>query len=148
MNNPHFLPEEEFLSIYAKVPRLTIDTVITSPEGVVLALRSIQPYYGLWHVPGGTLYKDERIEDAAVRIAKNETGLDTTFAGYLGCMEFPGEVRSGVTLHTISIVVHLKMLGGTLRADEHASDIRFFNTIPKNMEPIQEKFMREHTLLG
>ena len=65
-----YLSHEDFLSIYSRVPRLCVDLIITSEEGVLLSLRAIEPYLGQWHFPGGTVYKGETIEEAAKRVAK------------------------------------------------------------------------------
>ena len=59
MNN--HLSDEEFYSIYSKVPRLALDVVIRSDEGILLSLRAIEPHKGLWHLPGGTVYRGETI---------------------------------------------------------------------------------------
>ena len=46
------LPQEEFEWIFSRVPRLTVELVITAPRrGVLLSLREIEPCKGLWHLP-------------------------------------------------------------------------------------------------
>ena len=88
MQSPFRLSNEDFAYIYSKVPRFNVDLIIrTEDGGVVLVKRSIEPHIGSWHLPGGTLYKGETISDAAVRVAKAETGFDTEVIEQLGCME-------------------------------------------------------------
>ena len=43
-----------------------------------------QKAYGLWNLPAGYVDKGEEIEAAAVREAKEETGLDVKLAGEIG----------------------------------------------------------------
>lgn len=146
--DPRYLSNEDFFSIYAKVPRLNVDLVLKTEEGVLLALRSIEPYKGQWHLPGGTVYKGETIEEATYRVCKKETGLESRFVKCLGYMEFPHEVRGGVSMHTISIAVQLSVTGGSLLHDEHAEDLAYFKVLPENIvrehgEFLQEKFREE-----
>ena len=140
--NKHFLTDEEFFSIYSKVPRLNVDLVIKSPEGILMVFRTIEPNKNMWHLPGGTVYKEEKIEEAAVRVAKKETGLDCTFVQCLGYMEFPKEMRSGVSIHTISIVIEMTVGGGELRHDEHAKELTFFKEVPENVITEHGAFVR------
>lgn len=84
-------------------------------------------------MPGGTVYKEERIADAALRIAKKETGLDCQFVECRGYMEFPSEMRSGVAVHTVSIVIEVSVIGGEVRHDENAKELKYFKDIPENI---------------
>ena len=50
------LPKDEFDWIFSRVPRLTVEVVISEPgRGVLLSLRDIEPCRGMWHLPGGTV---------------------------------------------------------------------------------------------
>lgn len=140
--NTHYLSDEEFSAIYGKVPRLNIDLVIKSDEGILLALRTIEPHQGSWHLPGGTIYKDEKIIDAAARIAEKETGLIIKAGRCLGYMEFPREMRSGVEIHTISIAIEASPVGGTLRHDENAKELKYFKELPEKIIPEQGAFLK------
>ena len=48
-----------FDEIYSKVPRLCVDIIIKSEDGILLPLRSIEPYEGKWHIPGGQYIKEK-----------------------------------------------------------------------------------------
>ena len=50
MEIPKRLSYVEFKKIYSRVPRLSVELVILIPGGVLLTLRSIEPYMGEWHV--------------------------------------------------------------------------------------------------
>jgi ADP-ribose pyrophosphatase YjhB (NUDIX family) len=137
-----YLPDEEFYAIYGKVPRLTLDIVLRNENGVLMSLRNIEPYFDYWHLPGGTVYKDETVPQATIRIAKRETGLDVTYVKTLGHMEFPDEIRQGVNIHTISIVVEAKVEGGDLAHDETAQDVAWFTDIPENTIEQHKLFLK------
>lgn len=140
METPFRLSDEDFAYIYTKVPRLNVDLVIRIDGGVVLVKRGIEPHIGAWHVPGGTVYKNEKLEDAAVRVAKHETGLDVQVVKHLGFMEFPNEKRGDLNVHTISIVIEVSKVGGELKHDTHAKEIKVFHELPDGGEGIDEHF--------
>lgn len=54
-------------------PYVTVDTIIEVKGGIVLIRRSNPPFG--WAIPGGFLDYGETLEEAAVREAKEETGL-------------------------------------------------------------------------
>ena len=58
-------------------PKVAVGTVIrTADDRVVLVRRAIEPGYGLWVFPGGYVDRGEQVLDAAVREAREESGLD------------------------------------------------------------------------
>jgi ADP-ribose pyrophosphatase YjhB (NUDIX family) len=62
------LPQQEFDWIFSRVPRLTVEVVIASPDrGVLLALREFGPCAGLWHLPGGTVRFGEPVTRPVAR---------------------------------------------------------------------------------
>ncbi len=50
-SNLKYLPFEEFQEIYSKVPRLCVEVVLRSDEGIMLTKRTINPWKGMWHFP-------------------------------------------------------------------------------------------------
>ncbi len=70
-----FLEKELFSSIIENTPLISIDLVIKNSENkILLGQRINKPACGSWFVPGGRIYKDEKIEDAFKRITKDEIG--------------------------------------------------------------------------
>jgi len=53
----------------------------------LLTRRQNEPAKGEWFWPGSRLYKGERLDDAAVRVAGEELGLDTVDIKRLGVSE-------------------------------------------------------------
>lgn len=71
-------------------PLVAIDLIIRDAGNrVLLGLRTNEPAKGLYFVPGGRIYKNERISDAFERILKAETGCVSTFdvARFVGVYE-------------------------------------------------------------
>ncbi|HJQ23509.1 MAG TPA: NUDIX hydrolase [Blastocatellia bacterium] len=86
-------------------PSVTVDVVLFCREGerlqVLLIKRARAPFKGAWAFPGGFVDQDEKLEAAAARELKEETGLAGVRLEQLGAFGDPGrDPRS----HTISIV--------------------------------------------
>lgn len=81
-------------------PAPTVDTIIYSPErGIVLVERGRPPYGHA--LPGGFIEEGETAEKAAVREAKEETGLDISLRSLLGVYSDP---ERDPRRHTMSVV--------------------------------------------
>ncbi|WP_027188328.1 NUDIX domain-containing protein [Desulfovibrio cuneatus] len=81
-------------------PAPTVDVVLYCPvRGVVLVQRKNPPHG--WALPGGFIDYGEAAETAAVREAKEETGLDVCLVGLLGVYSDPQRDPRG---HTMSVV--------------------------------------------
>lgn len=66
-------------------PGLTVDCVIfgldleSASLNVVLIERDLEPFAGMWAIPGGFVRKNESLETAALRELKEETGIEDVF---------------------------------------------------------------------
>jgi 8-oxo-dGTP diphosphatase len=77
-----------------------VDVVIYAPgRGVVLVERANPPYG--WALPGGFVDYGESCEHAAIREAKEETGLDVELTGIVGVYSDPDR---DPRQHTMSVV--------------------------------------------
>ena len=114
------LDAASFLNVVAVTPLISIDLVIVrGGTEVLLGLRTNRPAQGSWFVPGGRIVKNERVQQALVRIAENELGLgnvvenDALRPALLGVFEhfyadcFAGD--AGVSTHyvVIAYVIHV-----------------------------------------
>lgn len=142
--NKYPLSPKVFFDIYSKVPRLCVDLVIKSNEGILLAKRSIEPCNGFWHLPGGMIFKKEKIADAILRVAKEETGLVVKPKKLLGHIEFLNEVRSNtdIRFHSVSIAMEVKPMSNDFSPDENASELKYFKKLPSKMIKEQKEFLK------
>jgi len=102
-------------------PRLAADIIIEFPDGdIILIRRGVEPYKESWALPGGGVEIGETVEQAAIREAKEETGLDIQLDKIVGVYSDPRRDPRG---HTVSIVFHAKPIGGTLSAATDACDV-------------------------
>lgn len=78
------MTQEEFEASIAW-SRVVAACVIKDKEGKYLLVQEAQPkVYGLWNLAAGHVDKGESIEDAAIREAKEETGLDVSLISKIG----------------------------------------------------------------
>lgn len=139
------IPFEEYRSIYARVPRLCIDLIIKTGQGILLTLRDIDPGKGLWHFPGGTLLLHESIAEGACRIAHEETGLKVYDPVFLGVMEF--NTHGNPYFHTVSLVYQVSHEHKTPTGSYQGREIRFFQELPEKMIDEHKQFIVVNQLL-
>jgi ADP-ribose pyrophosphatase YjhB (NUDIX family) len=140
------LSSQEFEAIYSKVPRLCVEVIIKSKEGIVLSLRAVPPCIGQWHLPGGTVFFNESMEQTVKRVAKEECGLNVAIERMLHYIDYM-EFDEGFGRHTISIAFLVKPLSGKLRHDFQAIDIGFFKRLPGNTIKKQKEFLLKYKLI-
>lgn len=109
-------------------PLLAVDALIIYRGKIVLINRKNPPFEGSYALPGGFVEVGETVERAAVREAREETGLDIELIRLLGVYSDPSRDPRG---HTVS-VCFLAAGKGKLKAGSDAKGIRLFslNEIP------------------
>lgn len=113
-------------------PLMTADIIIelenNNKTQIVLIERLNAPFG--WAIPGGFVDKGESIESAAIREAKEETGLDVTLKCLLGCYSDPGR---DPRFHTASLV-YIASANGVPVAGDDAKTTRLFDIDSINVE--------------
>lgn len=98
-----------------RTPALTVDVVIECAGGIVLVRRRYPPKG--WALPGGFVDYGERVPHAAVREAKEETGLEVTLTDLLGVYSDP---KRDPRRHTASVVYIGRAEGAPAGGDDAA----------------------------
>ncbi|MBU4265611.1 MAG: NUDIX hydrolase [Candidatus Altiarchaeales archaeon] len=108
-----------------KIPRLTVDAVILDREknSIVLVKRGIYPFEGMWALPGGFVEYKETVENATIREAKEETGLDIEIERMVGVYSDPERDPRG---HTVAVTFLCRRVGGELNAGDDAAEAKEF----------------------
>jgi 8-oxo-dGTP diphosphatase len=92
----------------------------------LLIKRKNNPYKGFWALPGGFIEYGETVEHAAIREAREETGISVDINGLVGVYSDPDRDPRG---HTVSICFLAQPRGGKLLPSTDATDAAYF-TIP------------------
>jgi 8-oxo-dGTP diphosphatase len=101
---------------------------------LLLARRGVPPHLGDWNVVGGFVQPDEHPEDAAIREAREETGLDVAIGELVGMWvdrygDLPGDD------FTLNIYYRACPLGGRQVAQSDVTELEWFEagSLPPNM---------------
>ncbi|MCX6640761.1 MAG: NUDIX hydrolase [bacterium] len=110
-------------------PKPVVDIIIEIGGGIILIKRKNPPYG--WAIPGGFVDYGESIETAALREAKEETGLDLTDLRQFHVYSDP---TRDARVHTISTVFTARGWGTPQAADD-AAEIGIFtrDTLPADL---------------
>lgn len=98
---------------------------------------------GMWGLPGGGIEPGENVIGAAVREAKEETGLNIQTGDIVGVYSEPGEGRvvtyedNGDIRHLVDIVLAAEIISGEIEMSEESLDLRFFHPddFPRDIAP-------------
>ena len=95
--------------------------------GIVLLKRGVEPALGKWVFPGGYVDRGEELTAAALREAREESGLDVRLEGLVNIYSYSGTAP-------IIVVYAASIVGGELCADEECLEARLFEAdkIPWN----------------
>jgi 8-oxo-dGTP diphosphatase len=94
-------------------PALTVDIIIQIQGGIVLIERKNPPYG--WALPGGFVDYGESLESAALREAKEETGVDLVELKQFRAYSDPGR---DPRQHTVTVVFSANGRGDPEAADD------------------------------
>lgn len=133
------LTDEVYDSVYSAVPRLTVDLVIRTARGFVLARRDIPPWKGYWHLPGGRVRMGETIRETIERVAKYETNLDVKQGRLLGVIEY---LRIRDKRHDVALVYLASRRGGRLRGSDLGRSVGIFLVPPGRTIAAQKAFLK------
>lgn len=107
-------------SVQLKNPIPTVDIIIEKQTGIVLIKRKNPPEG--WALPGGYVDYGESLEDAAIREAKEETGLSVHLVRQFHTYSAP---ERDLRHHTIS-TVFVAHAEGDAQARDDAEDVGIF----------------------
>jgi ADP-ribose pyrophosphatase YjhB (NUDIX family) len=137
---------KQFKAIYSQVPRLTVEVVVKTPEGILLTLRRLPSWHNQWHLPGGTVYYEETLKEAVKRIAREEIGVTVTVGRLLGYIEYTSETKERGFGWSVGLAFACTIQSGTLRGSIQAEEIQFFKTLPANTVAETKVFLEKTVL--
>lgn len=123
-----------------KNPFPTVDIIIEYKGGVILIKRKNPPFG--WALPGGFVDYGESLENAAIREAKEETGLDISLIRQFHTYSEP---HRDTRFHTITTVYIARAEGGIAAGDD-AAEAGLFNkdNLPDNIAFDHMKILEDY----
>ena len=138
---------------YPEQPLLGVSVALWRDARVLIARRGKPPLAGLWSLPGGLVELGERLETAARRELKEETGLTGNLVGIADWREIiVRDAASAVERHYVLAVFAGYWRDGEPRAGADADQVRWADG--KDLQELQmtdgsaEAILRARRFLG
>lgn len=101
-------------------PKIASGVIATVGDGIVLARRGIAPRVGYWGFPSGYVDRGERVDDAAVREAREEVGAEVAIDRLVGIYSYTGR--------PVVVVVYAgRVVGGAVAAGHETTEVGVFS---------------------
>jgi ADP-ribose pyrophosphatase YjhB (NUDIX family) len=112
---------------FPEAPLVGVGAIIIEDSRVVLVKRAHPPLQAQWSIPGGVLEVGELVREAAIREAREETGLIVEPADLLGVYDrVLRDVEQRVQYHYVLIDFLCRRVGGELLAASDAAEVGWF----------------------
>jgi 8-oxo-dGTP diphosphatase len=112
---------------FPEIPLVGIGAIIIEGDHIVLVKRAHPPIQGHWSIPGGVLEVGEMVREAAVREAREETGLIVEPGELLGVYDrILRDAEHRVQYHYVLVDFLCRPIGGELLAASDAAEVRWF----------------------
>lgn len=142
----NFIEQELYNKILENIPIVCCDLLIYNSGSYLLVRRNQEPCKGQLYFPGGRLFKHETLEQACIRIAKNECGLDCVVRKFLGVYETDFATGpNNIPVHTINLTYFLHAKNSNVTIDPTSSEYMWVsqNHIPQELSLKLKEFIEE-----
>ena len=141
-----WIPDDDWRTIVANVPLVSVDLVIEHDGGVLLGKRENEPAKGEWFVPDGTVLKNESRTDAVHRVATDELGESVVIDACLGTYEHfyeTADVDGVDSKHYLATGYrcHFERDDPEIVGDDQHSGFRVFWPPFENLHPYVEQYL-------
>lgn len=93
---------------------------------ILVVKRAFEPGAGKWSVPGGLVELGEKLSDACIREAEEETGLKVQVLELINVFDMIDRDQSGrIKYHYILADFLVKPIGGELKPNAEVSELRW-----------------------
>ena len=111
---------------YPTHPLVGVGAVVIQDGKILLVKRAFDPGAGKWSVPGGLVELGEKLSDACVREAEEETGLKIQVLELINVFDMIDKEESGaVQYHYVLVDFLAKPTGGELRPNAEVTELRW-----------------------
>lgn len=112
---------------FPEAPLVGVGAIIIEDSRVLLVKRAHPPLQAQWSIPGGVLEVGEPVREAAVREAREETGLTVEPGELLGVYDrILRNAEKRVQYHYVLIDFLCRRVAGDLAAASDAVEVKWF----------------------
>lgn len=136
------IPQDKYDYILQNMPISCVDVCIVSEEGVLLVKRNTEPAKGKWWVPGGRVFKGEKLVDCAKRKCLEEVNLNCIIGPIVHTDETVFETGpSNIPVHSINVCFLAIPHSNKIKIDSYSDDFAWFPHISDCLHPYVKKCM-------
>ena len=118
---------------YPDRPIVGVGAVIVESGRALVVRRGTEPLKGEWSIPGGAVELGETLRQAAVREAKEETGLEVEAGEVLEVVDrIMPDPQQNIQYHYVLVDFLCRRISGEARAAADASELRWIT--PEELE--------------
>jgi len=122
---------------YPDRPIVGVGAVIIENGRALLVRRGTEPLKGQWSIPGGVVELGETLRQAAVREAKEETGLEVEAGEVLEVVDrIMRDPQHRVQYHYVLVDFLCRLISGEARSGADASELRWITPEELDTFPI------------
>ena len=149
------LSKDKFLTVIDAAPLVAMDLVVVRGGAeILLGLRNNRPAQGFWFVPGGRIRKNEPMQAALARVARDELGLEAHKLPipplHMGAFEhfyadcFAGD--TGVSTHYVVMGNLVQLPAGTelALADAQHKELRWWPLAEAQASDLVHRFTKDY----
>ena len=128
------LSPDDYNQVLSLVPIVCVDCIVVNDRGeYLLVRRANEPFKSEFWIPGGRVYKNERLINAVHRKMREEIGVEVEIIRNVGFFEeflekTAQDIENGA--HTVSIVYLVKPKNLDIKIDGQSSEWAWFNELP------------------
>jgi ADP-ribose pyrophosphatase len=116
----------ESSNAYPLKPRVGVGAITLKDGKVLLVKRGIEPSYGLWAIPGGTLKLGETLQECAAREILEETGITIKVGPCVYVFDFLERDDKGkIKFHFVVVDFAADYISGEPQGADDALDARW-----------------------
>ena len=148
------ISSELYNQIVENVPIPCVDLVLVKDGKVLLLLRKNKPAKNEWFFPGGRVLKNEILEQAVLRKAKEEIGIDLIIKGKIGGYEtiFPDGIfdnlKTGTHTINVAFLVVPKDPEAKINIDKNHEDFKWVDKIEPSFHPYLKEVLKDFNVFN
>ena len=139
------IPDQLYEQILENMPIFCIDMVVYSKGKVLLVKRKEKPAQRDWWVPGGRLFKEEKLVEGVKRKIKEEVGLKIKSIDHVGMQEYFSDdgIYQNLKFHAVAAIYKVEVDEEKVTLDETSTDYKWVSQIDSDLHEYVQKALKD-----